>query len=179
MYYVRGAATDCNFAMSLLLRCLPMTRLAVGDEAPDFTLPDQDGADVRLDDFKGRKVLVYFYPKADTPGCTAQACAIRDRQAEFDDAGAVVLGISPDPVARLRKFADKYGLPFTLLSDEDHSVAEAYGTWVHKPARGYMKARMGIERSTFVVGPEGRLERVLRKVRAQGHDELVLSALAA
>ncbi|HEX8742047.1 MAG TPA: thioredoxin-dependent thiol peroxidase [Thermoleophilaceae bacterium] len=149
-----------------------------GDAAPDFELPDQDGRPVRLSELRGRTVVVYFYPKADTPGCTTQACAIRDRQADFDDAGAVVLGISPDPVPRLRKFADKYGLPFTLLSDEDHSVAEAYGVWVHKPARGYMKARMGIERSTFVVGPDGRLERVLRKVKAQGHDELVLGALA-
>jgi thioredoxin-dependent peroxiredoxin len=150
-----------------------------GDQAPDFELPNQDGEPVRLSSLRGQTVVVYFYPKADTPGCTAQACAIRDRDAEFREAGAMVLGISPDPVPRLRKFADKYGLPFTLLSDEDHSVAEAYGTWVHKPARGYMKARMGIERSTFVVGPDGKLERVLRKVKAQGHDELVLDALAA
>jgi peroxiredoxin Q/BCP len=153
--------------------------LTEGDAAPDFELPNQDGEPVRLSGLRGRTVVVYFYPKADTPGCTAQACAIRDRQSEFDDAGAVVLGISPDPVPRLRKFADRYGLPFTLLSDEDHAVAEAYGAWVHKPARGYMKARMGIERSTFVVGPDGRLERILRKVKAQGHDELVLNALAA
>jgi peroxiredoxin Q/BCP len=150
-----------------------------GELAPDFELPDQDGNPVLLSSLTGKTVVVYFYPKADTPGCTAQACAIRDRQGEFDDAGAVVLGISPDPVPRLRKFADKYGLPFTLLSDEDHSVAEAYGVWVHKPARGYMKARMGIERSTFVVGPDRELVRVLRKVKAQGHDELVLGALAA
>ena len=148
-----------------------------GGEAPDFELPDQDGNPVRLSSLRGRRVVLYFYPKADTPGCTAQACAIRDRQAEFDDAGAVVLGVSPDPVPRLRRFADKHGLPFTLLSDEDHAVAEAYGTWVHKPARGYMKARMGIERSTFVIDPDGRVERVLRKVKAQGHDELVLSGL--
>jgi peroxiredoxin Q/BCP len=150
-----------------------------GEQAPDFELANQDGEPVRLSSLRGQTVVVYFYPKADTPGCTTQACAIRDRQPEFDDAGAVVLGISPDPVARLRKFADKYGLPFTLLSDEDHAVAEAYGVWVHKPARGYMKARMGIERSTFVVGPDGKLERVLRNVKAQGHDELVLSGLAA
>ena len=117
-----------------------------GAEAPDFELQDQDGKAVRLSELRGRTVVLYFYPRADTPGCTAQACAIRDRQSEFDDAGAVVLGVSPDPVPALRKFADKYGLPFTLLSDEDHAVAEAYGTWVHKPASGYMKARMGIER---------------------------------
>ena len=150
-----------------------------GDLAPEFELPNQDGEPVRLADLRGKTVVVYFYPKADTPGCTTQACAIRDRTAEFDKAGAVVLGLSPDPVPALRKFADKYGLPFTLLSDEDHAVAEAYGVWVHKPARGYMKARMGIERSTFVVGPDGRLVKVLRNVKAQGHDELVLGALAA
>jgi peroxiredoxin Q/BCP len=150
-----------------------------GAEAPDFALPDQDGEEVRLSDLRDRTVVLYFYPKADTPGCTAQACGIRDRQSEFDDAGAVVLGVSPDPPARLRKFADKHGLPFTLLADEDHSVAEAYGTWVQKPARGYMKARMGIERSTFVIGPDGRIERVLRNVRAKEHDELVLSGLAS
>jgi peroxiredoxin Q/BCP len=150
-----------------------------GDLAPDFELPNQDGEPVRLSSLRGRTVVVYFYPRADTPGCTAQACAIRDRSAEFDEAGALVLGVSPDPVPALRKFADKYGLPFTLLSDEDHAVAEAYGVWVHKPARGYMKARMGIERSTFVVDPDGRLAKVLRKVKAQGHDELVLGALAA
>ncbi|HEX8054331.1 MAG TPA: thioredoxin-dependent thiol peroxidase [Thermoleophilaceae bacterium] len=149
-----------------------------GAEAPDFELRDQDGEAVRLSSLRGKTVVLYFYPKADTPGCTAQACAIRDRQGEFEGAGAVVLGVSPDPVPALRKFADKYGLPFTLLSDEDHAVAEAYGTWVHKPARGYMKERMGIERSTFVIGSDGRIERVLRNVKAQGHDELVLSGLA-
>jgi peroxiredoxin Q/BCP len=147
-------------------------------QAPDFELPDQDGEPVRLSSLRGRRVVLYFYPKADTPGCTTQACEIRDRHGEFEDADAVVLGVSPDPVPALRKFADKYGLPFKLLSDEDHAVAEAYGTWVHKPARGYMKARMGIERSTFVIDAEGRVERVLRGVKAQGHDELVLSGLA-
>jgi peroxiredoxin Q/BCP len=152
--------------------------VAEGAEAPDFELRDQDGEPVKLSSLRGQTVVLYFYPKADTPGCTTQACAIRDRKDEFEGAGAVVLGVSPDPVADLRKFADKYGLPFTLLSDEDHAVAEAYGTWVHKPARGYMKARMGIERSTFVIGPDGKVERVLRNVKAQGHDELVLSGLA-
>ena len=150
-----------------------------GAEAPDFELPDQDGRPVRLSELRGRTVVLYFYPKADTPGCTAQACAIRDRSDEFDAAGAVVLGLSPDPVPRLRKFADKYGLPFTLLSDEEHAVAEAYGTWVHKPARGAFPARMGIERSTFVVDPQGRIERILRKVKAKEHDELVLSGLSS
>jgi peroxiredoxin Q/BCP len=149
-----------------------------GTEAPDFELPDQDGNPVRLSSLRGCRVVLYFYPRADTPGCTTQACAIRDRQTEFDEAGAVVLGVSPDPVPRLRKFADNYRLPFTLLSDEDHAVAEAYATWVLKPARGVFPERMGIERSTFVIDTEGRVERVLRKVKAQGHDELVLSGLA-
>ena len=153
--------------------------LAEGDEAPDFELADQDGQPVRLSSLRGRRVVLYFYPRADTPGCTAQACAIRDRAGEFDAAGATVLGVSPDPVPRLRRFADKHGLPFTLLSDEDHAVAEAYGTWVHKPARGAFPARMGIERSTFVIDPEGRIERILRRVSAKAHDELVLSGLAA
>ena len=150
-----------------------------GAAAPDFALPDQDGNEVRLSQVRGRTVVLYFYPRADTPGCTTQACAIRDRSAEFDAADAVVLGVSPDGPGALRRFADKYGLPFTLLGDEDHSVAEAYGVWVHKPARGYMKARMGIERSTFVIGPDGRVERVLRKVNPKTHDELVLEGLAA
>ncbi len=152
--------------------------IEAGEKAPEFTLPNQDGEAVSLHDLRGHKVVLYFYPKADTPGCTTQACGIRDRQAEFDEAGAVVLGVSPDPVPRLRRFADKHGLAFTLLSDEDHAVAEAYGTWVLKPARGAFPERMGIERSTFVIDADGRVERVLRKVRAQGHDELVLSGLA-
>jgi peroxiredoxin Q/BCP len=150
-----------------------------GAEAPDFELSDQDGSPVRLSSLRGRRVVLYFYPRADTPGCTTQACAIRDRHGEFGQAGAVVLGVSPDPVPRLARFADKYGLPFTLLSDEDHSVAEAYGTWVLKPARGDFPERMGIERSTFVIDADGRIERVLRKVKAQGHDEVVLGELAA
>jgi thioredoxin-dependent peroxiredoxin len=143
-----------------------------GQEAPDFELPDQDGNPVRLSGLRGQRVVLYFYPRADTPGCTKQACAIRDRKEEFDAAGAVVLGVSRDPVARLRKFADKYGLPFTLLSDEEHEVAEMYGTWVRR------MGGMGVERSTFVIDADGRIERVLRRVKASTHDELVLSGLA-
>jgi peroxiredoxin Q/BCP len=158
---------------------VPVDPVAEGADAPDFELPDQDGEPVRLSSLRGKTVVLYFYPKADTPGCTTQACAIRDRSGEFDARGAVVLGVSPDPPGRLRKFADKYGLPFTLLADEDHSVAEAYGTWVLKPKRGYMPERMGTERSTFVIDPDGRIERVLRDVKAAEHDELVLSGLAA
>jgi thioredoxin-dependent peroxiredoxin len=146
-----------------------------GDKAPQFTLEDQDGNPVSLADFKGMTVVLYFYPRADTPGCTIQACGVRDREAEYERAGAVVLGVSPDEPKDLRKFADKYGLPFTLLADPDHKVAEQYGTWIEKNLYG--KKRMGIERSTFVIGPDGTLERVFRKVKPKQHDELVLGAL--
>jgi peroxiredoxin Q/BCP len=148
-----------------------------GDAAPDFELQDQDANAVKLSDFRGRTVVLYFYPKADTPGCTTQACGIRDRSADYDAAGAVVLGVSPDEPAKLRKFADKHGLPFTLLADPDHAVAESYGVWVEKSIYG--KRYWGNERTTFVIGPDGVVQRVLRKVKPAEHDELVLRALAA
>ena len=147
----------------------------VGDRAPDFELPDQDGSTHKLADYAGKNVVLYFYPKADTPGCTAQACSIRDRGGEYDKANAVVLGVSPDSPKKLRAFADKYGLPFTLLGDEDHSVADAYATWVEKSMYG--KKYMGVERSTFVIGPDGKIEHVFRKVKPAQHDDLVLGAL--
>ena len=147
-----------------------------GDLAPGFELPDQDGKAVSLASLRGRTVVVYFYPKADTPGCTAQACAIRDRSAEFDEADAVVLGVSPDPVPALRKFADKYGLPFTLLGDADHSVAESYGTWVEK--KNYGKTYMGVQRATFLIDPDGVVRHVIPKVKPETHDEEVLAKLA-
>jgi peroxiredoxin Q/BCP len=147
-----------------------------GDQAPDFQLEDQDGKAHKLADYAGKTVVLYFYPKADTPGCTTQACGIRDRGAEYDAAGAVVLGVSPDKPAALRKFADKYGLPFTLLADADHQVAEAYGVWVEKSMYG--RKYMGVERSTFVIGPDGTLVNVFRKVKPAEHDDLVLGALA-
>jgi peroxiredoxin Q/BCP len=150
--------------------------ISEGDTAPDFELPDQDGEPVALSGLRGRTVVLYFYPKADTPGCTTQACGVRDRGADYDAAGAVVLGVSPDPPAKLRKFADKYGLPFTLLGDQDHAVAEAYGVWVEKSMYG--RRYWGNERTTFVIGPDGVVERVLRKVKPAEHDELVLGALA-
>jgi peroxiredoxin Q/BCP len=149
----------------------------VGDEAPDFTLHNQDGETVTLSDLRGRNVVVYFYPKADTPGCTTQACGIRDRRSEYEQANAVVLGLSPDPVSALRKFADKYGLAFTLLSDEDHSVAELYGVWVEKNMYG--RTYMGNERTTFVVDPDGRITHVFPKVKPAEHDQKVLAALGA
>jgi peroxiredoxin Q/BCP len=150
--------------------------LEVGDTAPDFTLPDQHGEPVTLSGFRGKTVVLYFYPKADTPGCTAQACGVRDHRAEYEKAGAVVLGVSPDPVRAVSKFDQKYGLDFPLLADEDHAVAERYGVWVEKSMYG--RKYMGAERSTFVVGPDGKIAEVLRKVKPAEHDELVLGALA-
>ena len=148
-----------------------------GQAAPDFTLPDQDGNAVALSQLRGKTVVLYFYPKADTPGCTTQACGVRDHASDYDAAGAVVLGVSPDPVARLRAFADKYGLAFPLLSDEAHAVAEAYGVWVEKSMYG--RRFFGNERTTFVIDGDGVVREVLRKVRPAQHDELVLGLLAA
>ena len=147
----------------------------VGQPAPEFTLPDQEGTPVSLSDFRGQRVVVYFYPQADTPGCTTQACGIRDHAADYDAADAVVLGISPDPVERVKKFAHKYDLGFTLLADEDHAVAEAYGVWVEKSMYG--RTYWGNERTTFVIDPDGRVAEVLRKVKPAQHDDLVLAAL--
>jgi thioredoxin-dependent peroxiredoxin len=149
----------------------------VGEEAPEFTLPDQDGNPVSLSGLRGQRVVLYFYPKADTPGCTTQACGVRDHRADYEHAGAVVLGVSPDPVKRVAAFDQKYGLGFPLLADADHAVAEAYGVWVQKSMYG--REYMGVERSTFVIGPDGRIERVLRKVKPGEHDRLVLDALAS
>jgi thioredoxin-dependent peroxiredoxin len=148
-----------------------------GDIAPDFTLPDQHGDPVTLSSFRGKNVVLYFYPKADTPGCTVQACAIRDHRQDFADAGAVVLGVSPDPPKKIAKFDDKFSLDFPLLGDEDHSVAEQYDVWVEKSMYG--KTYMGMERSTFVIDAEGKVTDVFRKVKPAEHDQLVLEALAA
>jgi thioredoxin-dependent peroxiredoxin len=151
--------------------------LDTGQAAPDFTLPDQDGEPVSLSQFRGRRVVLYFYPKADTPGCTTQACGIRDHVEEYDAAGAVVLGVSPDPVKAVKKFHDKQGLNFALLADADHAVAEQYGVWVEKSMYG--KTYMGNERTTFVIGADGTITDVLRKVKPKEHDGLVLGALNA
>jgi peroxiredoxin Q/BCP len=147
-----------------------------GDEAPDFALPNQTGRTVKLSDYRGQPVVVYFYPKADTPGCTTQACGVRDHQADYAKAGAVVLGISPDPVAKVAKFHDKQGLNFDLLADEDHAITDTYGVWVEKSMYG--RKYMGAERTTFVVDTEGKVAQVLRKVKPGEHDALVLKALA-
>jgi thioredoxin-dependent peroxiredoxin len=146
-----------------------------GDKAPDFALPDQDGREVKLGDFAGEMLVLYFYPKADTPGCTTQACGVRDHRSDYAEAGATVLGVSPDPVAKVKRFHEKQGLNFPLLADEGHAVADAYGVWAEKSMYG--KTYFGNERTTFVIGPDGVVAKVLRKVKPAEHDEQVLSAL--
>jgi peroxiredoxin Q/BCP len=146
-----------------------------GSPAPDFELTSDSGEAVKLSELRGKPVVLYFYPKDDTPGCTTQACGIRDVWAEVRDKGAVVLGVSPDSPRTHAKFREKYGLPFTLLSDEEHEVAEQYGTWVEKSTYG--KTRMGIERSTFVIDADGNLAKMMRKVKPAEHADDVLAAL--
>jgi peroxiredoxin Q/BCP len=150
--------------------------LEAGQEAPDFTLPDQDGEPTTLSSHRGGPVVLYFYPKADTPGCTTQACGIRDRRADYDSAGATVIGVSPDEVADVRKFADKYSLDFTLLADAEHEVADRYGAWVEKSMYG--RTFMGVQRATFVIAADGTVAHVLPKVSPKTHDDEVLAALA-
>jgi thioredoxin-dependent peroxiredoxin len=142
-------------------------RLAVGDKAPDFSLPDADGNTVSLGDYRGRSVVVYFYPAASTPGCTKEACDFRDSLAELNDAGFDVLGISPDKQAKLAKFRDAEGLTFPLLGDEDKSVMTDWGAFGEK--QNYGKTVQGVIRSTFVVDPEGKIANALYNVRATGH----------
>jgi len=151
--------------------------LTAGDQAPDFTLPDQSGEPVTLSDLRGQTVVLYFYPRADTPGCTTQACGVRDHAADYDEIDARVIGISPDPVTAVRKFADKYDLGFTLLADEDHAVADAYGTWGEKSMYG--KSYMGVQRATFIIDADGRIAKVFPKVSPKTHDDAVLEALGA
>jgi peroxiredoxin Q/BCP len=151
--------------------------LVEGDQAPDFELRSDSGETIKLSALHGKPVVLYFYPKDDTPGCTTQACGIRDAYGEFERAGAVVLGISPDDERSHTKFKDKYGLPFTLLADTDHSVAEAYGVWAEKSFAG--KKYMGVNRSTFVIGADGTLTRVMHDVKPATHADDVLAALGA
>ena len=151
--------------------------LEIGDRAPDFTLKDQHGEEVSLAALRGQTVVLYFYPKALTPGCTTQACGVRDHRRDYAQADAVVLGISPDPVDKVKQFDDKYGLGFPLLADADHEVAEAYGVWGEKSMYG--RKYMGVERTTFVIGADGVIRQILRRVKPDQHDELVLEALAA
>jgi len=150
--------------------------LQPGDTAPAFTLPDQNGDPVELSNLEGQTVVLFFYPRADTPGCTTQACGVRDRGADYAEAGARVIGISPDEIGAIDKFAGKYDLGFTLLADADHAVAEKYGTWVEKSMYG--KKYMGVQRATFIIGPDGKIAKVFPKVSPKTHDEVVLKALA-
>ena len=150
--------------------------LAAGQTAPDFTLADQNGTPVTLSDLRGQTVVLYFYPRADTQGCTTQACGVRDRRADYEAAGARVIGVSPDPVEAVSKFAGKYGLDFTLLADPDHAVADLYGTWVEKAMYG--KRYMGVQRSTFIIDPEGEIAHVIEKASPKTHDDQVLGLLA-
>ena len=147
----------------------------VGDVAPDVALPDDTGEIRRLSDERGRFVVLYFYPKADTPGCTVEACAFRDANAEIAAEGAVVWGVSPDATKATAAFRDKFTLSFPLLSDVDHAVSEAYGTWVEKTRYG--RTYMGVARVTFLIGPDGRIVRVWPSVKPEGHAEEVLAAL--
>jgi peroxiredoxin Q/BCP len=146
-----------------------------GKPAPDFELATDAGERVKLSDYRGQPVVLYFYPKDDTPGCTAQACGIRDAYGEFEQRGAVVLGVSPDDEGSHVKFKKKYSLPFTLLADPEHKVAEDYGVWVEK--NSYGQKRMGIERSTFLIDSEGNVAKVMRRVKPDTHADDVLAAL--
>lgn len=150
--------------------------LSPGDTAPDFTLSDQNGNSVTLSELRGKTVVLYFYPKADTPGCTTQACGVRDHRADYEAKDAVVLGVSPDAVKAISKFDDKYDLGFPLLADEGHNVAEDYGVWVKKSMYG--REYMGNERTTFVIAPDGTVKEILRKVKPAEHDDLVLAAVS-
>jgi len=146
-----------------------------GKPAPDFELTTDGGEPVKLSDFRGKPVVLYFYPKDDTPGCTTQACGIRDKYSAFEKRGAVVLGVSADEETSHVRFKEKYGLPFTLLADTDHEVSDRYGVWVEKNAYG--KTYMGIERSTFLIDSDGNISKVMRKVKSDTHADDVLAAL--
>lgn len=149
--------------------------IEAGVPAPDFTLQDSEGNTVRLADYRGRKVVLYFYPKDDTPGCTTEACSFRDNLGRVQALGAVVLGVSPDTVESHRKFAEKHGLQFTLLADPDTTTAQAYGVWVKKTMYG--REHMGIERATFIIDEAGIIRRVFPKVKVEGHTDEVIEAL--
>jgi peroxiredoxin Q/BCP len=148
---------------------------APGTPAPDFELPDQSGSQIRLSELRGRRVVLFFYPKADTPGCTTEACQFRDHLADFGEKDVVVLGISPDPISAQAKFGAKHGLPFPLLADADHQVSQAYGVWGPKKFLG--KEYMGVRRTTFVIDANGRIGRVFEDVRPDGHSREILAAL--
>jgi peroxiredoxin Q/BCP len=152
-----------------------MSELKVGAKAPAFSAPDQTGQNVSLSDFKGKTVVLYFYPKDDTPGCTVEACSFRDEHSVFLKKGAIVIGVSPDSPKKHTKFIEKFSLPFPLLADEDHKICEYYNVWVEKSMYG--KTYMGVERSTFVIGPDGKLKAIYRKVKPAEHTAEVLADL--
>jgi peroxiredoxin Q/BCP len=154
-----------------------MATVSEGDPAPDFTLPRSGGGTLSLHDLRGREVILYFYPKDDTSGCTTQACGLRDVHSQIEAADAVVVGVSPDSVDSHDRFAAKYGLPFALLADADHQVAEAYGVWTEKSMYG--KTFMGIERSTFLIDKDGRIKRAWRKVKPDEHAAQVLEVIGS
>lgn len=154
-----------------------MAELKEGSKAPDFTLLTDAGEKLKLSSLAGSKVVLYFYPKADTPGCTKEACGFRDQFPALGGLDAIVLGVSPDPVNSVARFKAKYNLPFSLLADEEHKVAEKYGVWVEKSMYG--KTYMGVERTTFIIGKDGKIAKIFRKVKVDGHTAEVLAALAA
>ncbi len=149
-----------------------MSELKEGDVAPDFSAVNEKGETVHLTDYRGKKLVLYFYPKDDTPGCTAEACSLRDGYPRFQAQGYEILGVSPDSVKKHVKFQEKYNLPFNLLADEDHVVSEAYGVWGEKKFMG--RAYMGIHRTTFVIDENGKVERVIAKVDNENHSEQLL-----
>lgn len=149
--------------------------LEAGSKAPDFTLKDQKGKNATLSDFSGKTVVLFFYPKANTPGCTTQACGVRDHLTHYKNAGATVIGVSPDEVKAIKKFDDANGFGFQLLADKDHKVAELYGTWIEKSMYG--KKFMGVQRTTFIISGDGKVVRVFPEVQPKRHDDVVLKAL--
>ncbi len=151
-----------------------MTPIQEGDAAPDFSALNEKGETVHLADYRGKKLVLYFYPKDDTPGCTAEACSLRDGYPRFQAQGYEILGVSPDSVKKHVKFQEKYNLPFNLLADEDHTVSEAYGVWGEKKFMG--RAYMGIHRTTFVIDENGKIERIIAKVNTENHAEQVMES---
>lgn len=149
--------------------------LKTGTQPPTFNLPSSSGKNVSLKDFKGKNIVLYFYPKDDTPGCTAEACGLRDTIKNFEQYNAVVLGVSPDPVSRHQKFIEKYGLPFILLSDETTKTCQEYGVWVEKNMSG--RTYLGVARTTFLIGPDGKITHIFEKVKPEGHEQEVLAFL--
>ncbi|MDE2221963.1 MAG: thioredoxin-dependent thiol peroxidase [Candidatus Omnitrophica bacterium] len=146
-----------------------------GSESPDFNLPASSGGNIALNDLKGRKIVIYFYPKDDTPGCTVEACGLRDNYKEFEKHGAVVLGVSPDSVTSHGKFINKFKLPFILLADEDKRTCQAYGVWVEKSMYG--RKYMGVARTTFIIDASGKIAKVFEKVKPEGHAQEIIESL--